>query len=225
MKSIITNCHFFKMNLIQNRTTRFLLLFLSLSLSSLTLNAQGAIEPKELEPTSLDGRFNRMMGKSTNYQQYKVIKKTEIEDFWKSTLDTMRQKTKVISSLKSEIRVLQVRIDTLESRLLKLNSALASSNSLNDEIGFFGSTVKKSSYHWIVWGIIVILLTLAIVVYVMYMNSNAVTSRFKKESEKLRKEFDDHRDKSREAQVRLKRELQTAVNSIDEMKRGGGSRR
>ncbi|MFY0606598.1 MAG: hypothetical protein JXR10_07780 [Cyclobacteriaceae bacterium] len=207
------------------RTSKHLLLVSCLVLLAGTVLAQNSISQNGVDTLTLNQRFVKMMGKSTDYQQYKVIKKTEIEDFWVRTTDTLNTKTNKIENLNSQISQLNIKIDTLESRLSSTISALEESNSMNDEIGFFGSNIRKSTYHALVWGIIILLAILAIIIYVMYMNSNTVTVRVKKESEKLRKEFDEHRDKARETQVRLKRELQTAVNSLDEMKRGGGIRR
>ncbi len=48
------------------------------------------------------------------------------------------------------------------------------------------------------------------------MRSNRVTSKVKKEFEALNTEYEEHKTKARESQVKLKKELQTAVNQLNE---------
>lgn len=65
-----------------------------------------------------------------------------------------------------------------------------------------------------------VLAVLAALAYMMFMKSNRVTSRSRKELGALEQEFEDHKNKARETQVKLKRELQTSINKMEEMKRG-----
>ncbi|MFH6982273.1 hypothetical protein [Marinoscillum luteum] len=173
---------------------------------------------------SLKDQYEQIMQKSSTYEQYKVIRQTEIEGFWVNIADTLSSKSDEISSLQSRITDLQTNIDSLKSDLRKVNVRLAESIKTNDVITFLGMEMEKTAYHILVWVIILILAVAVVLAYGMFMKSNASTSRIKREFEQQRKEFETHRDKSRETQVRLKRELQTAVNTIEEMKRGGARR-
>lgn len=191
-----------------------LFIVLALSITSFYTKAQ-----------SLEEQFNAMIEKSSTYDNYKVIKISEINDFWKNVDESTKAKSAEIQRLQSQVNSLQVEIDSAKSQLIKVKSDLVSSLEVNDSIQFLGMELTKSTYHIIVWVIILILIVLSVMAYLMYMNSNKTTSRVKKDYAQLNKELEAHKDKAREMQVKLKRELQTANNTIEEMKRGGPSRR
>ncbi len=184
----------------------------------------GQDEPINQEPKSLKGTFDGMMNKYSSYEQYKVIPITRLNEFWGEVNDSLTTKERTIAELNGEIVALNAMIDSLRSDLAIVKANLETSEATNSEIAFLGISFDKIVYHILVWIIIVLLGVLAVLTYFMYIRSNGLTSRFKKDLEQLRQEYDEHRDKSREAQVRLKRELQTAVNTVDEMKRGGSRR-
>ncbi|MAE84738.1 MAG: hypothetical protein CMB80_18505 [Flammeovirgaceae bacterium] len=200
------------------RITALVIIFLS----SFTVFAQE--EPVESQPNNLKGTFEGMMEKYSTYEQYKVIPITRMNQFWAEVNDSLVTKDKSNAKLKGEIIALKAMIDSLNSELSTVKANLETSEETNSEISFLGIPFDKTIYHIMVWAIIILLAALTILTYFMYIRSNGLTSRFKKDLEQLRHEYDDHRDKSREAQVKLKRELQTAVNTIDEMKRGGSRR-
>ncbi|MEQ8582873.1 MAG: hypothetical protein RIC30_11955 [Marinoscillum sp.] len=197
-----------------HRTLKLCLLLFTVAAASQAGHAQ----------ESLKDQYEQIMQKSSTYEQYKVIRQTEIEGFWVNIEDTLRAKSKEITSLQSTIANLQGNIDSLKSDLRKVSARLAESEKTNDGIIFLGIEMEKTAYHILVWVIILILVVAVVLAYGMFVKSNATTSRIKREYEQQRKEFETHRDKSRETQVRLKRELQTAVNTIEEMKRGGARR-
>ena len=197
-----------------HRTLKLCLLLFTVAAASQAGHAQ----------ESLKDQYEQIMQKSSTYEQYKVIRQTEIEGFWVNIEDTLRAKSKEITSLQSTIANLQGNIDSLKSDLRKVSARLAESEKTNDAIIFLGIEMEKTAYHILVWVIILILVVAVVLAYGMFVKSNATTSRIKREYEQQRKEFETHRDKSRETQVRLKRELQTAVNTIEEMKRGGARR-
>lgn len=197
-----------------NATTKISFCLLLMVFGNLQLSAQ----------ESLQGQFDAMMKENSTYERYKVVPITDMNAYWAQIADTLQDKNDQIVALQQQVGELTTQIDTLEQRVGVLRSELAASQEVNDQIHFVGIPFSKGAYHGMVWAIIVILAVLAVVAYLMYVRSNTVTTRVKKDYDKLRHEYDAHRDKARETQVRLKRELQTAVNTIDEMKRGGGRR-
>ncbi len=194
-----------------------------LFLGSLTVIAQE--QATEDEPTSLNGRYEKLMGKSSNYQQYKVIKETLIVELWESVNDTLDERAIEISRLKSSLIGTKSQIDSLKVKLNQTNIELEESEEMNATISFFGADLNKGTYHALVWGIIILLIAGCAGLYLMFLGSNSHTSRLKRDNEFLRNELEEFKDKSRETQVRLKRELQTAVNALEDIKRGGSQRR
>lgn len=172
---------------------------------------------------SLESQFNKLMEYST-YERYKVVPITEMNGFWANINDTLSVRNSAVGELKTRIQELEVELDTINRELNVTQKKLASSLLVNDQIEFVGISFNKTAYHVMVWSIMVVLLVLGSLGYMMYLSSNKTTTKAKKESEGLRAELEDFKDKARETQVRLKRELQTAVNSIEEMRRGGARR-
>ncbi|MEQ8472382.1 MAG: hypothetical protein RIC35_14410 [Marinoscillum sp.] len=204
-----------------NKEQRILKIF---SLLLLLLVVQSSFGQEQEEDATLQGNFDMLMEESNTYEQYKVIPIQKMNRFWVVTTDSLQTKDRSITRLNGKIVALEVMIDSLKSELSDIKNQLEVSEDINGEISFLSIPFDKTFYHILVWGIIIVVAVLAVIVYFMYLRSNGLTSRYKKDLEILRKDYDAHRDKSREAQVRLKRDLQTAVNTIEEMKRGGTRR-
>lgn len=220
---LLNNPFYFHLNMKKHdfslRITALVLLFIT----SFAVLAQEE-ETVDPQPATLKGTFDGMMEKYSTYEQYKVIPITRMNQFWLEVNDSLVTKDRSIDRLNGEIVALNAMIDSLKSDLASVKASLETSEATNSEISFIGIPFDKTVYHILVWTIIILLASLAVIAYFMYIRSNGLTSRFKKDLEQMRHEYDDHRDKSREVQVKLKRELQTAVNTIDEMKRGGSRR-
>lgn len=170
---------------------------------------------------SLEGKFKEMMSKYNTYERYKVIPISVLENFWAEVEDTVGNRNATINQLESQIKAQQTEIDTLQRRLGSVQASLRESRMRNETIEFIGIPFSKSGYHITVWVIIGILAIICLFVYYLYKRSNKVTTKVKREFELLKNEFENHKDKSREQHLRLKRELQTALNLIEEMKRNG----
>ena len=175
-------------------------------------------------PETLQEKFDQMMTKSNNYEIYKVIPKTQINELWLEVKDSIGEKRNEVLLLQNEINEFSSRIDTLENQLLRTNSQLAEARLATESINFLGGQMTKTGYHWLVWSIIVVLCLGVIAVYFYSVAAAKSSGRIKKDHEYLRREYEAHKDRSRETQVRLKRELQTAINTIDELKKGKVSR-
>lgn len=169
---------------------------------------------------SLNVKFREMIESTETFNQYKVIPRTRIDAFWSEVLDSLKEDSQTIDELMLQVETQEDSIQSLSSSKKAIQASLDESLMLNDSISFVGLTLTKSVYHLIVWGIILILALAAALVYFMYLKSNRVTSRSKKELETLQLTFEEHKNQSREKQVKLKRELQTAINTMEEMKRG-----
>ena len=169
---------------------------------------------------SLNVKYQNMIQTTETFNQYKVIPRTRIDAFWTEVMDSLRDGSATIKALRQEIAVQSDTISSLSSANTSIQSQLDESLTLNDSIAFVGVNLSKTTYHLIVWGIIVVLAVLAVVAYMMYLKSNRVTVRSNRELETLNSQFEDHKSKARETQVKLKRELQTSINKIEEMKRG-----
>lgn len=168
---------------------------------------------------NLEEQFESLMKKSTTYQDYKVIKLVGINKIWKNINDSIGLAQTNHYAALSEITSLKVELASTKDTLDVTSSALEESNYNRDRISFIGIPLVKSVYNSIVWGIILILAIIAIVLFMRFMKSNAVTKSTNKEYNKLEKEFEDYKKNTRENEINIKRDLQTAHNTIEDLKR------
>ena len=165
---------------------------------------------------SLQEKYDEMLEKTETYEQYKVIPRTRLNAFWSETVDSLNDQATTINALRSEVATQQIEINSLKNEIAEIQVKLDESLRLNDSIYFIGIPFSKIGYHIMVWLIIAVLTTLGALSYLMFLRSNRITSKVKREYETLDKEFEEHKTNAREKQVKLKRDLQTAVNQLNE---------
>jgi len=175
-------------------------------------------EEDENQVLTLSEEFERLKKKSNSYNEYKVIKKNSLDQFWALVLDSMNFDKEIIKRNQNEIASLQDQIEELKVSLEDTKALYEESEAINDSIGFFGAQISKATYNTIVWVIIFILLGSTLGLFYLYKNSNIVTVKTKREFKQLQGEYEEHKKKAQEKQIKLKRELQTQRNLIEELK-------
>ncbi|SNT12305.1 hypothetical protein SAMN05421640_2379 [Ekhidna lutea] len=165
---------------------------------------------------SLQEKYDAILENNETYERYKVIPRTDLNAFWSEVSDTLNQKQQKIQQLQTETQDAISKAQQASAELSDVQAKLDESLELNDTIYFLGIPFSKVGYHIMVWIIIAALAVLGVMAYFMFMRSNSVTSKTKREFGALQAEFEAHKTKARETQVKLKRELQTAVNQLNE---------
>jgi Skp family chaperone for outer membrane proteins len=84
-------------------------------------------------------------------------------------------------------------------------------------MNFFGILITKSVYNVILWGIVIGLVVLLIFLYLAFLNANRVAKQAKNDKVRVDEELEDLRKTDHDKQVKIKRELQTALNKLDEL--------
>jgi septal ring factor EnvC (AmiA/AmiB activator) len=187
-------------------------------IAGLIANAQE--EAPAEAPTTLDGKYNQLMDNSETYQIYKVIKINELNAFWSEVVDSLQQNRQKIEGLQDRVDQLSQTITSQKNEIESVKAELDESLTRNDSIEFLGIQFSKTAYHILVWAIIILLAAGIIVVFTLYKRSHSVTARAQKDYQTIQRDFEQYKDKAREKQVKLKRELQTAVNNLEEARRG-----
>ena len=175
--------------------------------SRVMVNAQGDIQT----------HYQEFYDKASTWEDYKLIKKPGLNNFWQVVTDTLDEKNSKIEEYAVEVSVLNSQLDEVSSMLEQREQQLAKSESLNDSIAFLGIQVGKTVYNIIVWCIIFGLIGGVISFYLMYERSNVITRKTRKEFGELEKENEEVRRKARDTQIKLKRELQTALNALEKV--------
>lgn len=166
---------------------------------------------------SLAGQFREMKESANNYQEYKVVKERNLDTFWKSVQDTLAARERQMLEFQQQIREQQQEITRQSQEIQERAAAVASSEHEKAHINVLGMDIRKESYitfNWVVIGILVLLLA---VVLFNHRNSKRFAVRKRSEHEMLEQEFQEYKNRSRERETRLMRELQTERNNVDEL--------
>ncbi len=153
---------------------------------------------------------------TSSWQEYKLVKVPRLKTFWKVVADTIKVKEGKIASARAEVKSLQGQLVEVNEQLKETKSSLIASEELNDSIVFLGMQMSKAGYNALVWLIILVLVVGIASLYLIYMRNNKVTREARKLLAKVEEEYTAHQEKARENQTKLKRELQTALNTLQE---------
>lgn len=170
------------------------------------------------EPVTLNDKWEKVVDKSESYQHYKVIKRTDLKDVWQAVNDTIRLYKTSLQQEKTVINDQKARIQSLEKEVQKLNDNLSQLTISKDSMKFMNATVDKYTYATTLWVVIAAIAITCAVLLFLYQNSHKVTRQKINEYEQLFNAFEEHKKTTLEKERKLKRELQTQSNLIEELK-------
>jgi preprotein translocase subunit SecF len=179
----------------------------------------GFSQTEEEPEKDLEAQYESLMKKSTTYQDYKVIKVVGLNQLWKNINDSLALDQSKYNKALREISSLNDELSTTKDSLETTAASLEDSNYNRDRISFIGIPLLKGAYNTIVWGIILILAIIVVVLFMRFMKSNSVTKSTRNDYGKLEEEFENYKKNARENEINLKRDLQTATNTIEDLKR------
>lgn len=165
------------------------------------------------EENTLENQFDEFYRKSSNYQEYKVVKRTSLTDFKQNVLDSISVYKDVIAQMQSESESQEIEMRLLHTSLEETRQNLAASESRTNSISFLGISMTKLLYNSILWGIIA-LLGIALFLFVYKFNkSNKITKDAVSKLEETEEEFLNFKQRAMEREQQLNRKL------LDEIKK------
>ncbi|WP_188457578.1 hypothetical protein [Psychroflexus planctonicus] len=165
--------------------------------------------------------YNEIIDKSGSYQEYKVIKKTELADFRIQLTERKNAFESEISSLENEITNQAKEIKELKQQLETTQNSLAKVEEEKDSMQFFGNNLNKALYQTIVFGIIGVLILILVVLLVKFKSNASATKDAKEILSRTEKDFEDYKRNALEKQQKLGRQLQDEKNKVSKLKTGG----
>lgn len=197
----------------------FLPLLLAISVFANTAIAQ----EEAVVDNSLQGQFNQIKEQSESYKKYKVIDRVKLDNFWKNIQDTLSSRKTEISQNLTEIGGLEGKINTLNQTITQQEESLEASTFEKEHINVLGADFTKSGF--ISFSFIIILTLAVVLAFFVYkfQESNKVTVRKKNEYAKLDGDFEKFKKEALDKQMKLRRELQTEKNKLEELYQKVGS--
>ena len=171
------------------------------------------------ENQTLNQQYNTLIEKSETFNEYKVIKKTVLTDFWKVVNDSLtvsdNNRIETLTTLNSK----KAQIDALNNTIQEKDNELATGEQEKSTLMVLGSRTNKSSYAIISVVIPLVLLTVIGFLVVKSKANTSSTKTAKQDLTDLEVEFENYKKRALEVQAKINRELQTERNKLQEMKR------
>jgi len=171
------------------------------------------------DEATLSEQYQNMIESSETFEKYKVIPITKVNAFGDILSDSINSLNQKVTSSQNAKSKAERERDEAKSQMNDLNNKLEEAQNAVDEMPFFGMSMTKVTYNVMMWSIVIILLAGLVIVYIMFLNSFRLTRQAKKDKELVDQEIEDLRKRSHDKQVKIKRELQTALNKLEEYKR------
>lgn len=186
---------------------------------SITFFAQAQRDTTRNTDFSLSGQYKFMLSRSKNMYGSKLINPSRLAGLWQSVTDTLRKERKQLTAANEKIKSQNNARTNLQSEITTKENALTNANAAVNEISFLGIPFQKGSYSIMVWSIIILLgLALAILVFQSGKYRNEAKYRTELYQE-VADEFQTHKVKAKDKEMRLARELQDERNKWDDTNR------
>jgi|GEM_PF-7047443 len=170
--------------------------------------------------SSLEQRWTKMLDHAETYEPYKVIDKKELYSFWNATCDSLKSYQRVVKREKSKTAAQASTITSLKKELGETSALLQASKQESDSLTYLGFTANKYFYLSVLYVLLLCALVGIGFLYYLYKNSQLETVEKTTACQKITQEFNEYKQVKFEAEKKLKRELQTQWNTIEELKRG-----
>lgn len=191
---------------------RFFVLASFLLSSSLCALAQDNAEINSLNEGSISEQFDYINRVSSNYQEYKVINRVDLNQLQSNILDSIGQYQNRIQSLNTELGQSEDRIGELNATLANTESEYNRAVQEKDSFSIFGFLLHKNIYNNLMWGLVIFLAIVLIVSFFRFKQSHKITSETQQNLEDLREEYEQHRRNTLERERKLNRQLVDALN-------------
>ena len=191
---------------------------LGIGLPGLSLYDAVAQAPSTRTPSTLQEQFIYLKEESNTYKDKKIIRETELNQFWTNVRDSLAQVHRQLARTENNINAQEAEIDTLNARLESQRQMVEESEHASTHISVMGIDILKSnflSFFWITASVLTLLLLGALY---QYRHSKMVTSKTQYNLRAIQRELEDFRKKSLEKERKLRRELQTERNRVEELK-------
>jgi disulfide bond formation protein DsbB len=170
---------------------------------------------KNTDP-SLNGQYQFMLSKSKSLYGARLINPSRLSGLWKSVTDTLRKERRQLADAKQQISTQNENISSLKTEVSGKESSLVSSNAQVNEIKFLGISFNKGTYNTMVWAIIVFLAA-ALAFIVMQSGKYRKEATYRTQLyQEVADEFQAHKVKAKDKEMKLARELQDERNKLDD---------
>lgn len=164
-------------------------------------------EEGSLDSGTIDSQFEYIYSVSNNFQEYKVVKRTNLDQLKSNILDSMRTMRTEVGDLKGLIVSEKDSIKNLNSILVTAETEKQEAIAEKDNFSFLGMGIHKAVYSSFMWILVAVLASALAIFSFQYFSSFKKIRKAQKDLAEVQEEFDNHRKNMLDRERKLKREL------------------
>jgi septal ring factor EnvC (AmiA/AmiB activator) len=189
----------------------FLFLSILLVTSSVVAQNKNTVQP-ELDTGTIEQQFDYIINKSTQFKEFKLIRKMSILKVKAHVLDSTKKLTKELQKAKSNAINANNKVTQLTTEVVDLNTQIEVINKEVDQISFLGIPLSKTVYNSFLWILILALLAGLGTFMFLFKKGHALTKSAQEDLEKTNSDFENFRKKALTKEQETMRKLQNEIN-------------
>jgi hypothetical protein len=165
-----------------------------------------------LDDSPVEGQFRYVYSKSSDYEEYKMVKRWHFSRLKNHVLDTLNT---LKNDLYTQNLVLEKRdstIDSLVKETANIQAHLDQSQKEKDTLKWLGFSMSKTTYNGIVWTLTIFLLASLIIVFLLFKRANSLTVSTRQDLSDLSLEFEDFRKRALRREEEIVRKYHNELN-------------
>ena len=187
-------------------------IFLTLLFSFSSILAQETNDNLSLTNSTIKEKFEYLMVKSNNYQEFKVVKKSWLNTTKNQVLDSLTKQQLNIKSLNVVIDNQKAKTQELQATITDLNNQIKTAKTSEANINFVGKDLEKNTFKSLFWSIVSIISILLFIFVYKFKKSNMITESAKSQLADIEKEYESHKKTALEREQKVMRKLQDELN-------------
>ncbi|MCC5921876.1 MAG: hypothetical protein LAT68_15300 [Cyclobacteriaceae bacterium] len=194
---------------------KYISISLTILLSTGTFQLQAQEEANETSKTILQ-QYGTLIDDSRTYLDNKVIKIEALEGFGSLLEEQVKDYENEIERQEGMIKEQSLQLNNKNQELKETQQSLEEAEKVADSFVLGGLAVDKSVFVVVISVLLLSLLVLSAFSYLAFIRAHKVTKIATAEVQVLKEEIEEQKKVALEKQVKLKRELQTALNKLAE---------
>lgn len=190
------------------------LLGLALLFINLSVFSQSNDKDTLLERESIEEQFEYILKKSSNYQNYKVVKRSSLNSLKSNINDTLKKEKKALVASKDLIEKQKKEYILLQQELQDVKEQLKEVTKSKDTMKLLGIPLKRDLFKTVIWSLIFILAFALLYFVYLFKNSNKITQQSLLDYNELESEYNVSRTRALEREQVLNRKLQDQINKL-----------
>ncbi len=202
-----------------------LLIFFLLCFLSFGTIAQDTNTESQPAATTLEEQFTQLKESSNTHGNYKIIRETKLNAFWAGVIESIAGTKEQLQTTQAKVNELQTELEGIKKDMAAKDKELSAHQHATTHINVLGIDVLKETFLYVFWGVISFLVLALLIIGYRFKENNRVTSTTRKENNSLKEEMEEFKKRSLEKEQKLRRELQTERNTVEELKMMASQRR